>query len=193
MNEAAAGSLLDDLFRILGRSLEYPQGNWPDGDYLAWLDGLLAELGWEEERAELRDLPADHVELLDVLQIEYTRLFINAVPTAVAPPYGSVHYPGEGMLNNRSTEKTREFYRRHGFDLAEESGPADYLPLELEFLARLAGSGRETEAEVFLSNYFRPWFSAFRARVLAGALLPFYRILIELIDFFTQQEDKYEN
>jgi TorA maturation chaperone TorD len=193
MTGTTVAPLLADLFRFLGRSLEYPREEWLDRDYLQGLVTLLAELGWEDELSELRNLPAAPAALRETLQIEYTRLFINAVPAAVALPYGSVHWRGEGMLNSRSTGKTRGFYRRHGFDLAAAGGLADYLPLELEFLARLVESEREGEAEEFLAELFRPWFGPFRDRVLGGAPLPFYRIIIELIDFFTKEEDEYGN
>jgi TorA maturation chaperone TorD len=107
----------------------------------------------------------------------------------VAPPYGSVHLPGGGMLNTAFTEKTREFYRRHGFELAVSTDLADYLPLELEFLALLAEAGEEAASVEFLNECFRPWFGQFRNRVVAGADLPVYRICVELINFFTTEED----
>ena len=188
MSETLSESLLAGIYRLLGCSLEYPQPAWLNREYLEGLAALLKELGWEEELEEIRRLPDNPAELLETLQVEYTRLFINAVPAAVAPPYGSVHRRGEGMLNSGSTEYTRQFYRQHGFDLAETAGLADYLPLELEFLARLLEEGRQETAEEFLTGYFRPWFANFRDRLQAGSPLPFYRILIELIDFFTKEE-----
>lgn len=191
MSETVSQPLLADLLRFLGRSLEYPRAVWLDLDYLAGFTSLLEELDWQEALAELQSLPAHHANLLEWLQIEHTRLFINGIPAAVAPPYGSVHRRGEGLLNGRSTEKTREFYRRHGFELVESQGLADYLPLELEFLALLLESDQAAEAEVFLREHFRPWFGVFRDRVREGAQLPFYRILIELIDFFTKEEEEY--
>lgn len=191
MSETASRPLLADLFRFLGRSLEYPWAAWLDRAHLDGLAALLEALDWQEELAEIRNLPADPAEMLETLQIEYTRLFINGVPAAVAPPYGSVHMHGEGMLNSRSTEMTREFYRQQGFELAAADELADYLPLELEFLALLLESDRESAAESFLREIFRPWFGVFRERVREGAQLPFYRILIELIDFFTKEEEEY--
>jgi TorA maturation chaperone TorD len=191
MSETVSQPLLADIFRFLGSSLEYPQAAWLDREYLAGFSDLLQELDWQEALDEMQALPANPDRLLEWLQIEYTRLYINGIPAAVAPPYGSVHRRGEGMLNSRSTEKTREFYRLHGFDLAEAQGLADYLPLELEFLALLLESERSGEAEVFLRDHFRPWFGVFRDRVREGAQLPFYWILIELIDFFTKEEEEY--
>jgi len=191
MSETVSQPLLADVFRFLGRSLEYPQPSWLNREYLDVLSALLDDLGWQDALEKIRSLPVDSAGMLEIFQIEHTRLFINGVPAAVAPPYGSVHRRGEGMLNSRSTETTREFYRRHGYDLAEAQGLADYLPLELEFLALLLEEDRTAEAEEFLRDIFRPWFGVFCDRVREGAQLPFYRILIELIDFFTKEEEEY--
>lgn len=190
MSAVAANLLLADIYRFLGRSLAYPDQAWLAEGQPAALAELLGELGWEAAIRELRSLPAAPAELLEALRIEHTRLFINAFPATVAPPYGSVHLPGGGMLNTAFTEKTRAVYRRHGFDLAGVADLADYLPLELEFLALLGEAGEEAASEEFLSECFRPWFGGFRDRVLAGAELPFYRIVVELIDFFTKEEEE---
>jgi TorA maturation chaperone TorD len=189
MSEAAANLLLANTFRFLARTLAYPDQTWVAQGHVAALVGLLGELGWDEAVGELAALPANPADLLEVLRVEHTRLFINAVPATVAPPYGSVHLPGGGMLNTSFTEKTREFYRRYGFDLAVSTDLADFLPLELEFLALLAEDGAEDASVEFLNECFRPWFGQFRNRVLAGADLPFYRICVELINFFTTEED----
>lgn len=189
MSEAAANLLLADLYRFLGRSLAYPDRGWLADGHLAALVQLLAELGWDEAIRELESLPADPADLLEALRLEHTRLFINALPATVAPPYGSVHLPGGGMLNTAFTAKTRQFYRQHGFELARGTDLADYLPLELEFLARLGEEGEEAAGEEFLAGYFRPWFGPFRDRVFEGVELPFYRIVVELVDFFTREEE----
>jgi len=191
MSETASKSLLADLFRYLGRSLEYPDTSWLDREYLDGFINLLLELDWQPALDEMQGLPAIPANLLEWLQIEHTRLFINGVPATVAPPYGSVYRRGEGMLNGRSTEKTREFYRQHGFDLASPKVLADYLPLELEFLALLLEEERLEAVEEFLSVHFRPWFTTFADRVRQGAQLPFYRILVDLTDFFTKEEEEH--
>jgi len=191
MAETDTNVLLSELYRFLGCSLAYPRALWLDRPYLDGLAGLLDSLECGEELTEIRNQSTDLPELLESLQIEYTRLFINSVPETIAPPYGSVYRRGEGMLNSISTEKTRQFYRQQGFDLASSTDLADYLPLQLEFLALLLEEGRQDTAEEFLIVHFRPWFAVFRDRVRQGALLPFYRILVELIDFFTKEEEEY--
>ncbi|MBU0674294.1 MAG: molecular chaperone TorD family protein [Proteobacteria bacterium] len=193
MVETLSTSVQSEIIRFLARSLEYPQSTWLNHHYLDGLSSLLTELGYQNDLTEILALPADSAEALENLQIEYTRLFINGIPATVAPPYGSIYHHGEGMLNGRSTEKTLEYYHSHGFDLADPSDLADYLPLELEFLALLLAENKEAEAREFYQEYLGPWFGAFRQRVREGSRVPFYRILIELIDFFTKEEDEYEH
>lgn len=190
MSVVADNLVLAEIYRFLGRSLAYPDQSWLAEGHPAALAALLGELGWQEAVVELATLPADPAQLLEALRIEHTRLFINAFPATIAPPYGSVHLPGGGMLNTAFTEKTREFYRRHGFDLTGAADLADHLPLELEFLALLHEDGDEAAGEEFLAECLRPWFGPFRERVRAGAELPYYRIVVELIDFFIKKEDE---
>jgi TorA maturation chaperone TorD len=190
MSEIVANQLLAGIYRSLGRALAYPDQAWLAEGHPVLLADLLAELGCDEAIRELESLPSEPGALLEALRLEHTRLFINAIPATVAPPYGSVHLPGGGLLNSAFTAKTRAFYRLHGFELANGAELADYLPLELEFLALLGEGGEEAVSEEFLVECFRPWFGVFRERVRAGAELPFYRIVVELIDFFTKEEEE---
>jgi TorA maturation chaperone TorD len=96
--------------------------------------------------------------------------------------------PGEGTIMTKSTEMVREFYRRRNFDLAPGCEVADHIIYELEFLGLLAESEESTDAEIFLEQFFRPWFGSFQTRVINGANHKFYIILVGLIDFFTREE-----
>ena len=66
----------------------------------------------------------------------------------------------------------------------------DHLVHELEFLALLAEEQDHAGEEEFLQKLFRPWFRKFHIRVTDGAHHPFYRVVVQLIDFFTKEEDK---
>ncbi|NTV13362.1 MAG: hypothetical protein HGA96_05450 [Desulfobulbaceae bacterium] len=191
MTEIAADLSRAVVYRFLAGALAYPEKRWMRQGYPAALVEFLAAMGWEEEVAELAGLPVDSEQLLFALQLEHTRLFINAVPQAVAPPYGSVYLPDGGTLNTAFTAGTRDSYRRHGFDLAAGNALADYLPLELEFLAHLHEAGEKGAIGDFLQGCFFPWFGEFRRRVQLGAELPYYRVLVELIDFLTKEEEEY--
>ncbi|MBU0484820.1 MAG: molecular chaperone TorD family protein [Proteobacteria bacterium] len=180
---------LSDIYRFLALSMRYPTTDWLNKDYFAALYVLLEGLGWHGDIYTLKDPLLRVADIIETLQIEYTRLFINAVPHVIAPPYGSVYVPGEGTVMNRSTELIRAFYRQHGFELAPGTEIADHIVCELEFLSLLAESGKSADEEIFLHEFFRSSFVKFHNRVIEGADHHFYRVVIRLIDFFTKEED----
>jgi TorA maturation chaperone TorD len=95
---------------------------------------------------------------------------------------------GDGTLYGKTTERTRDFYREHGYDLARENEPADHIALELDFLAALADETKQEEEDLFLRTLFRPWFERFQEHYMKEARHPFYTVSIRLIDFFTKEE-----
>lgn len=181
-------TFLPEIFRFLALSMRYPDAAIFAEDYFAALRALLEGLNWEADIRQLDRLRAADVAFIETLQIEYTRLFINAVPHVIAPPYGSVYMDGEGALMSRSTEQIRNFYRERGFELAPGTEIADHLVCELDFLSLLAETARAADEELFLQKFFRPGFEKFQARVMAGADHHFYRVVVRLIDFFTKEE-----
>lgn len=152
-----------------------------DDNFINVFHSLLRQLHHPTTPLERFFSRRDH---LDQLQIEHTRLFINAVPSVVAPPYASAWL--NGRLMGQITEKTLLFYQQHGYTLPPGGDPPDALVTELEFLA-LPGIGEEKEKE-FLDNLFRPWFEKFKKCVLEEARLPYYPAALSLIDFFTQED-----
>jgi len=95
-----------------------------------------------------------------VLQSEYVRLYINAMPSLPCPPYGSVHL--EGSVMGRTTVQLAACYRRYGL-VCEEA--ADHIAVECEFLAllrRFAGRDAETAADCrFLVDHLQRWADTF--------------------------------
>ncbi len=177
-----------EIYRFLAQSMRYPSSEWMQDDYFSVLETFLTELGWETEAQSLRQSISKDADRLEPLQVEHTRLFVNAIPSVIAPPYGSVYLSADGMLYGPSAEKAKAFYREQGFDLAGEADIPDHITFELEFLALLAEEGKEKEEELFLQKHFRPWFPKFQARVLQEGRHPFYGVLVNLIDFFTREE-----
>lgn len=180
---------LSDIYNFLSSSMRYPTADWLNEDYFTALYALLEGLAWYSDKATLIQAVGSDPDPLETIQVEHTRLFINAAPHVVAPPYGSVFMQGEGTIMNRSTELVRGFYRQRGFDLASDNEIADHLVYELEFLALLAGSEEPADEELFLQKFFRPWFGKFHDRVIEGADHHFYRVLVRLVDFFTKEEE----
>ena len=179
---------MEDIYRFLSSSMRYPAADWLNEDYFSALYTLLEGLAWHSDHDALRQAVSNDPDPLETIQVEHTRLFINAAPHVIAPPYGSVYMPGEGTLMNKSTERVRDFYRQRGFDLADANEIADHLVYELDFLSLLAESGKPEDEELFLEKCFRPWFGKFHDRVIEGADHQFYRVVVRLIDFFTKEE-----
>ena len=179
---------LSAIYSLLALTMRYPDAAGINDQLFDSLESLLDSLDRSDELTAFRDWRRRSSDPLDELRIEYTRLFINAVPHVTVPPYASVYLDGSGILQGPTTERTRDFYRAHGYDLASESEPADHLALELDFLAALTGEGQVVAEEVFLRTLFRPWFTRFKERCMQEVRHPFYTVSIQLIDFFTKEE-----
>ena len=102
----------------------------------------------------------DHI----LLENEYVRLFINAMPEVPCPPYGSVYL--EGSVMGESTLKVAEIYRKYG--VASEE-PADHIAVETEFLAwlhgRAAADGDARQDFTYLLGHLRQWTEPFFSKV----------------------------
>ena len=187
MNISSDQIAMGDIYRFLAQSMRYPDAQWLNENYWSALLNLLDQLQWQQEREELITAKADAKDFLEDLQVEHTRLFINAVPHVIASPYASVHYKGDGTLYGPLTEETKKFYHEKGFGLAIDNDLPDHIVYELEFLAILVKEDPTGEQE-FLEKLFTPWFDIFKNKVVNQAHHPFYRIVVNLIDFFTREE-----
>ena len=186
---AAETATLSALYSLLALTMRYPEADTCNEQLFDTLESLLASLAWTEQETVIRQWRRQSPDPLDELRTEYTRLYINTASThTTVPPYASVYLDGSGLLQGPTTERTRDFYRAHGYDLVSDSEPADHLALELDFLAALTSEGRDEEEEVFLQTLFRPWFARFQERFMEKTRHPFYTVSIQLIDFFTKEE-----
>ena len=133
---------------------------------------------------------------------EYTRLFIDAFPHVIAPPYGSIYLEKEGLVSAKTTSEVLRFYNEVGFILKEDHHDLpDHIAHELEFMGLLAdqesrasGGGRIRMEEVqldFLSRHIIPWVPLFCKKVTEQSLLPFYSILGNLTQEFIGFEQNY--
>jgi len=180
--------LLSDFYLFLSQTMRYPEDHFFTDEFLDTYENLLVKLELQEEQQRLHSCRKEDDNLLQTIQVEYTRLFINAIPHIIASPYASVYENGDHDLQGKITEKTRDFYREHGYDIADTAEPADHIRFELEFLAALVRNGKLDDEKQFLQQLFRPWFSKFRDRVLEGTEHPYYTISIQLVDLFTRKE-----
>ena len=185
---ATQAATLSSLYSFLALTMRYPEPAFCNDQLFDTTESLLESLDWREELTEFRRWRVQTLNHLDDLRTAYTGLFITAAPRATIPPYASVYLDGDGTLCGRTTERTRDFYRERGYDLADETEPADHIRFELDFLAALAGEAKFDDEELFLQTLFRPWFERFQEKSMKEARHPFYKVSIQLIDFFTKEE-----
>jgi putative dimethyl sulfoxide reductase chaperone len=189
MQESSPADHIATLYRFCAQSMQYPDSDWFSDNYLSSLYGLLDALEGDKEKLSLQTEFKLSKNILEDLQVEYTRLFINGVPHVAAPPYGSVYL--EKTLRGKYSENVLNYYRSLGYNLTESADLPDSLIHQLEFLSFLAEDQNRDAEEEFLSRFFLPWFSIFAARVKEEAQHPFYKIIISFIDFFTKEEKEY--
>ncbi|HIP38172.1 MAG TPA: hypothetical protein EYG88_02075 [Desulfocapsa sulfexigens] len=176
------------VYRFLSQCMQYPDAEWMDEDFFNVFYSLLGTLGAVNDAVEIKKKIDQAEDPVEDLQVEYTRLFINGVPHVVAPPYGSVYM--DKSLQGTFAGNTLAFYRDKGFAMEENADLPDHLIHELEFLSLLTLENDLPGEEEFLTKLFRPWYEKFHPRVTEGAHHPFYRVVVQLIDFFTKEEDK---
>ena len=180
--------LVSSLYALLALTMRYPDPSFCNTQLLDTLESLLESLEWQEALTDYREWRKATPDFLNDLRTEYTRLFITASPRTTIPPYASIYIDGSGILCGPTTERTRDFYREYGYDLADTTELADHISIELDFLAAVTAEGQAEAEEQFLQTLFRPWFERFQQSSIKEARHPFYQVSIQLIDFFTKEE-----
>ena len=202
------------FYRFLGQAFSYPETAFQDillkdvmWDELRTTDDVLGT-GAEQTITEMQNFVSqykdDAQKLLIDLQIEYTYLFINAVPNVPAPPYESVYF-GEGLLMGAPVSRVLHLYREAELTISESyDALPDHIGAELEFMFYLfqqetkakqmndretADTWREKQ-RLFLSEHLLQWGSPFMSRVAQNTRMPFYRLLTELSEAFFNTEQK---
>lgn len=141
--------------------------------------------------------------LLTDLQIEYTYLFINAVPHVPAPPYESA-YTGAGLLMGEPVSQVLKAYREAGLIMHDDyDALPDHIAAELEFVSYLvqqeatAAQQAPEEAEAwrtrqrdFLAEHLLRWGPPFLKRVMEHARRPFYIQVSKLTDALFHSEKR---
>jgi len=189
MHKSSPTDHIATLYRFCAQSMQYPEPDWFSENYLTSLYELLEALGGLEEIETLQATFSGSIDILEDLQVEYTRLFINGIPRVAAPPYGSVYLAK--TLRSKYSDEILLYYRSLGYNLLEDADLPDSLIHQLEFLSFLAEDKNRDGEEDFLNRFFLPWYPKFAIIVQQEAQHPFYRIIVSLIDFFTKEEIEY--
>ncbi len=174
------------LYRFCAQSMQYPEPEWFTDNYLLSLYGLLDALDANDDKAALQMEFGESDDIIEDLQVEYTRLFINGVPHVAAPPYGSVYL--EKTIRGPYSDNIILYYQSLGYNLTKTADLPDSLIHQLEFLSFLAEDNNREKEEEFLARFFLPWFPIFASKVKEESQHPFYRTIVSFIDFFTKEE-----
>ncbi len=198
--EVEEGRFRRAAFQGLARGFSYPDARWVSSLLSGQWPDALAEImkPWGLSADGLKraviEIPSERGAALEALQVEYTYLFINAVPRVPAPPYASA-YTGQGLLMAEPAEAALRAYREAGLALAKDyQDLPDHLAAELEFLSWMgqqevsayeredneAGNQWEERGKAFLSQLVLPWLPEFCRRVEEASRISFYRELARL-------------
>ncbi len=122
---------------------------------------------------------------IDTLELEYTKLFINAHPFVPAPPFASVYLPSENIY-----DIVENFYKRGNYLIDDRKFPPDYLIYELVFLFNLFNDKNYRLEGEFLNSHFIPWFQKFSIKVKENDETGFYSFITEKIEIFLKNRLK---
>ena len=161
---------------------------YPRADLLSQLQETAAATGqpWATEMVEVFA-----GESLEALQIEHTRLFVNNIEGVPCPPYESAYI--DGQLLTATTAAVAAFYEEWG--LQQTSETADYLPVELQFMAYLLALESEAEdaqaiemaRRQFESEHLLRWLPLFAADLQQHARISFYQKTGEWLTILAQE------
>lgn len=127
-------------------------------------------------------------KLLEELQVEYTRLFINTFPTLPAPLYKSYYEDNE--LLGHAIGKLIDTYEKYGFEVSEEQNELpDNLALLLEFVFRLDEEQcSEEEQNNFIEEFILSWTKQLEQKIIENAEIEFYKFLIISLNSFLKED-----
>lgn len=144
-------------------------------------------------------------EILQSMQIEYTRLFINtAYESLLAPPYESYYRHEQSLLMHPSTIMDLKcLFQQAGLDIAEEIDLApDHIAVEFEFMSYLVEEEHEyrknnDEAKLamvlnmqkkFIEMHLNVWIAQFFEKISRHSDHYFYKEMSQIGKRFLQKE-----
>lgn len=201
------------IYRLLSHCFSYP-----DRELLGLFDRARTEEYLESWRCLVLDASEEMASILgwlencpsyeaalEELEREYTRLFVNAYPGVVAPPYSSVYLDADQKVWGPSTAEAVRLYEAAGLRIANDFHEVpDHIAAELEFASYLIEEQQKDRGEDssrprqglaslekgFLANHLLAWATAFFGRVAEGSTAIFYRIMAHLARQFLEREAK---
>ncbi|MDO9514804.1 MAG: molecular chaperone TorD family protein [Syntrophales bacterium] len=139
---------------------------------------------------------------LSALTKEYQRLFgsyrgktVSLVESTYKPwagdkKCGMVFAASKGLVMGDPAVHLLDVYREASLEVPEEfRSTPDHLILELEFLALLYRDGTSEQIQSFITDHL-DWIPNLREELALARPKPFYRVTVELIDMFLENEQK---
>jgi len=161
----------NNFYLVFANLLDYPK------DYSSSLFNEFKKLVGEKIKKEIPDL--------DTMEVEYTRLFINAHPFVPAPPYASLYLSSYDVY-----EEVENYYKKSNYAIEARAFPPDYLIYELIFLSNLFNDKNFKAEREFLKEHFLVWFNEFVKKVEENDNMGFYSFICRNINNFLKNRLK---
>lgn len=124
---------------------------------------------------------------LEILQTEYTRLFLG--PGGHMPPYESVFI--EGRLWGKPANDIKDFIRGIGLELGKDFNmPPDHISIEFEILEKILSS-KDPEINVLYMDFLKKhiaWIFDFLTQLIPKTELKFYQTSFAFSKVFLKEE-----
>lgn len=181
-------------YKTFAKLFYYPDKEVAEFLFNGIISALFAELNFndldDKQFANWLNKFDDENTLLESIQIEYTRLFINSFPTLPAPPFKSFYIEKE--LIGASTGKIVDKYEQFNFGVSKDTNElADSIGVELEFIYRLI---EENSSLSFQYNFIREeilsWIKTFKNKIIESASIPYFPYLINQIIRYLEEDIK---
>ena len=200
------------IYRILAQCFSYPNlellDSFTSGKINTYLENWRA-LGLDASDSIVRVIAflarfTQPEIALEELEKDYTRLFINASPKMLAPPYGSVYLDKHYRVWGQTTSEVVKLYQTAGLGMAETFYDLpDHIVAELEFASYLIAEQQKCrgntatstqnlaiiEREILTEHLFK-WAPAFFSLVIDNSRMEFYREVASLAKEFINWDSK---
>ena len=183
-----------EIYDLLALGFLYPSADRIEATTNGYFDAVeekMAELGLGCEPSSY--FCADETAL--EREKEYTRLFVNAFPKVVTPPYGSVYLEEKGLVWGESTSGIVRLYVAAGVEITEDFHDIpDHIAAELSFASYLqrsidAGfSEHEGHYRILMDEHLGRWGPEFLRKVTTETSSDFYRKLAGVTKLFIDRE-----
>jgi len=184
--------ILSAIYNFLAQAMRYPNSDTITDEFIKYFFSIIKDISHEDKQQKMEKFIKNNKNWLEELQLEHTRLFINNSEGKLpATPYASFYI--NQTLAGKYSEDVKNYYRLNGFEFNVQGDFPDHIAYELEFLSLLVKNEMIEKEQEFIKKYFRIWFPEFKNIVITSSILPFYPIVMELIDLITTEEDNNVN